>query len=318
MMVASTQHLKVTILVKPIFLASVLCLLAYVFIMPQLSSFYGLGSLIFALVFINCYFFSGLAKMAGMVAIFTEISVQNQQSYNFAAMANSLVFTICIFLFVFALSFLLSSSRPEKALLAMSKRYFRGMADLIGSLMVPIDKRSAWFRWRQEFRRSEIKLIPAKIASWGRAIDPLLFSANSQQQVQSLVTSMELLSVRAESLLQVVESAHTRALVIDTAAELKPWLAKIEATFCKWASHPESGAGTVKDLQHQLDKALNRLEARIDKILQQVDKTGVQEGDGESYYRLLGGLRGITEASVGFAGVSDGIDWCDWREEKFS
>jgi hypothetical protein len=33
---------------------------------------------------------------------------------------------------------------------------------------------------------------------------------------------------------------------------------------------------------------------------------------------LLGGLRGVSEASVAYAGIAGKIDWLQWREEKFS
>jgi len=300
MAVAATQQLKVTIMAKPIFVASVLCLIAYVFIMPRLASFYGLGSLIFALVFINCFLFTGMARLAGMVAIFTEIAVQNQQSYNFAAMANSLVFTVSVFFFVFGMSYLLSSSRPEKKLMKLSRRYFQSAEYLVRSV------------------RSQIKTIPGKITDWGKAIDQTLFPANSPQQTKALVTCLQVLSIRVEALLQSAEDTRTHVLIRKTADELKPWLAKIEATFAVWATHPESGAGSMEDLQSQLETALNGLEGRIDSILERVDESSTIEVDGESFYRLLGGLRGITEASVTFAGVSGGIDWRQWGEEKFS
>ena len=319
MAVAATQQLKVTIMAKPIFLASVLCLIAYVFIMPRLASFYGLGSLIFVLVFINCYLFTGMARLAGMVAIFTQIAVQNQQTYNFAAMVNSLIFTIGAFFFVFGMSYLLSSSRPEKKLMKLSRRYFQSAEYLVRSVSAPVIKESGWWlQWRHAFHRYQIKTIPGKIIDWGRAIDQTLFPANSPQQTKALVTCLQVLSIRVEALLQSAEDTRTHVLIRKTADELKPWLAKIEATFAVWATHPESGAGSMEDLQSQLETALNGLEGRIDSILEQVDESSAIEVDGESFYRLLGGLRGITEASVTFAGVSGGIDWRQWGEEKFS
>ena len=102
MAVAGTQQMKASILARPIGLASLLCLCAYVFIMPQLSTFVGLGLLIFVAMFVVCYFFTGIARLCGMIGIINNIAVQNNQTYDFAAMANSLIFTLLSFAFAFA------------------------------------------------------------------------------------------------------------------------------------------------------------------------------------------------------------------------
>jgi len=261
MTVAATPQMNAMVVGKSIGLASILCLAVYVFIMPSLTSFLGLGSLIFLLVFINCYFFTGLARLAGMIAIINEISVQNQQTYNFAAMANSLLFTGMAFLFLFGLSYLLNSTRPEKALLKLIQRYFRSMEFLEHSQAPTGSGLKSWAqRWKFNFHRYEIKSIPKKITSWGKGINHELFPDNSQEDVQSLVTSLQVLSLRAESLLK-------------------------------------TGKGSITDLRKQLD--------------------GLTP-DSVTYYRLLGGLRGFSEASAAYERTADGINWTQWREERFS
>jgi uncharacterized membrane protein YccC len=58
----------------------------------------------------NAYFWNVAAfvcliiTLAGMIAVLTMISVQNQQTYNFAAMANSYLYTLLAIAFVFAMS----------------------------------------------------------------------------------------------------------------------------------------------------------------------------------------------------------------------
>ncbi len=261
MALAGAQQMNLIILGKALTVASVLCLTVYVFIMPALSTFLGLGILLFLLVFITCYFFTGMPRMLGLVAIINEVSVQNEQSYNFAAMANSLLFTVLVFLFVFGLSYLLNSTRPEKALLKLIKRYFRSVNYLEHGQTSFDSGENSWFeRWRFKFHRYEIETIPAKIATWGKCINPKLFPANSQEQVTTLVTSLQVLSLRIKSLL-------------------------------------EDGEGTITDLRKQAAEIAP---------------------DSEAYYRLVGGLRGYSEASAAYKRVAGGIDWALWREERFS
>ena len=319
MAMAATQQIKPNTLIKPVGLACLLCLLVYVFILPSLSTFLGLGSLLFVLVYINCYFFTGMARLAGMIAIINVIAIQNQQSYNFAAMANSMLFMVMVFFFLFALSFLLSASRPEKALLKLSQRYFRSVTYLVQGLTSSVSVEMSWIqRWKNDFHRYEIKTLPEKIATWGKAIDHKLFPASSPQQIQALVTSLEVLSIRVETLLAAGEGTCGHQLLRETRAELQPWLEKIEASFSTWSMRPEAGADTINDLQNRLAKALNLLERRIDKILEQVGKSSVGATEGENYFRLLGGLRSVSEAAVAYAGVAGEIDWAQWREERFS
>jgi hypothetical protein len=304
---------------KPLLLASALCLGVYVFIMPGLSTFLGLGSLLFVLVFITAYFFTGLARLAGMVAIINEISVQNPQSYNFAAMANALVYMLLVFFFLFLLSYLLGSSRPEKVVLKLCRRYFRSVEYLMQHHMHSSSHEGSWFRlWREKFHQYEIKSLPGIIAAWGRTIDHKLFPANSQQQVQALVTSLEVLSIRVEVMREADESVREHEQIARTKAETQPVIDKIQAAFKTWSEHPEAVVSKNTDLKSVLAETLTVLERRIDSVLEQQDTASLTEADGDRYFRLLGGLRGVSDASVAYAGIAGEIDWLQWREEKFS
>jgi hypothetical protein len=270
-------------------------------------------------VFITAYFFTGLARLAGMVAIINEISIQNPQSYNFAAMANALVYMLLVFFFLFLLSYLLGSSRPEKVVLKLCQRYFRSVEYLMQLHMHTGSHEGSRFRlWKEDFYRYEMRTLPGKITAWGRTIDHKLFPANSQQQVQALVTSLEVLSIRVEMMLEAGKGMREHELIARTRAEIQPVIDKIQTAFKNWSEHPEAVIWNNKDLKNRLAEALNVLEGRIDKILEQQDTSSLTEVDGERYFRLLGGLRGVSEASVAYAGIAGEIDWAQWREEKFS
>ena len=316
MAVAATQQLKATMLAKPIGLASVIGLLAYVFIMPQLSSFVGLGALLFISVFVVCYFYSGLARLAGLIAIINEISVSNPQSYNFAAMANGLVFTVAALLFVFAMSYMLRSPRPEKEVLNLMRRFFRSAAFLVARLE-PDPRRSPGFteRWWVDFHRRELQTLPAKITAWGRAIDRSKFPANTPEQVQDLVTSLQTLVYRLNELYDAGNSGQAVSLMRALDEDIQAWRNGIEDTFMKWSRHPDVDAAA--DLQDSLAKWLDSLEARIEAVLTETDTAGISTEDGQNFFRLLGSIRGITVAAVGCAGSASAIDWKQWREEMF-
>lgn len=316
MAVAATQQLKATVLAKSIGLASVIGLLSYVFIMPRLSTFVGLGALLFMAAFVVCYFYTGLARLAGLIAIVNEISVSNPQSYNFAAMANGLFFTVAALLFVFGMSYMLRSPRPEKAVLHLVQRFFRSAAFLVTRLETdPRRAPSVTQRWRAAFHWQELQTLPAKITAWSHAIDRTKFPANTPEQVQGLVTSLQTLVCRLHALHDAGDQGQAASLIQELGEEIQAWRTGIEETFMTWSQHPDADAAV--DLQGRLAKWLDALEARIEAVLAQTDTTGLSPEEGQHFFRLLGGIRGVTAAAVGCAGSAGTIDWKQWREEMF-
>ena len=320
MAVAGAQQLKVTTLIKPITLASLMCLVVYVFVMPRLSTFMELGTLLFILMFINCYFFTGLAKVAGMLGILTELAIQNQQSYNFAAMANGLLFMVMLFIFLFALSYLLSSSRPEKAMLGLLNRYFRSVGYLFSAMATdPADRNSWKHRWKVAFSQYELNTLPTKIAAWAHFIDQKLFPENTPEKAQGLVESLQNLVLRMQSLIEASDDLNSTELREKVRSDLRPWLIQIQKAFTTWSTRPEAGSDNVEQLQQKLSSALNQLEERIDsRSRQHAGKMSLNQSESENVLRVLGGMRGVSEASVAYAGVAAEIDWDHWREERFS
>ncbi len=213
-------------LIKPIGLAAASACGAYVFIMPQLSTFVGLGGLLFVCMFITCFFFTGLARLAGIIGIINEISVQNQQTYNFAAMANGFIFLLFIFVFVFAISYMLRSSRPEKAVLHLLGRFFRSAEFLVSRAgrQGPGGRLRSWSGGRSRFYRHELHTLPAKLGAWGRAIDRQQFpAATHPNRFQGLLTSLQTLVYRTEALLDAGGDQQTESLVQAMGEDIQAW-----------------------------------------------------------------------------------------------
>jgi hypothetical protein len=302
---------------KPVGVAAALGLGVYVFVMPQLSTFLELGLLIFFCMFITCFFFSGLGRLAGIVGILNQISIQNQQSYNFAAMANGYIFMLMIFAFIFAMSYMLRSSRPEKAVLHLVGRFFRSAEFLISRVAQDPGRAPGPIgRWRIAFYRHELATLPDKIGAWGKAIDHKLFPNNTPEQVNALLASLQTIVYRTEALLDVGDGPQAVFIAWEIGGDIRAWHAAIETTFNKWARNPE--VDPVADLREPLAAMLARLEERIDEALDASDGEAFSEADGENFYRLLGGFRGVSEAAVAYAEVAGTIDWAQWREEVFS
>ena len=315
LMVALAPNIRASKLIMPVAVTSAACLAIYVFVMPQLSSFLGLGSLLFVTMFITAYFFSGLARFFCSMAILNMLVIQNHQVYSFAAMANIFIFFVMVFAFLFLMSYLLSSPRPEKAVLDLLDRFFRS-AEFLMSRREPGGGRITGLdRWRIAFHERQLRSIPAKLGAWGTSIDLKLFPDNSPEQFQSLVTSVQGLVYRIDQLLDAGAVPQAKSLTRKLHGDVKTWHAGIGTTFGRWARNPE--AEPVAELRQRLDLAVNRLEAQIEDV---VDRPGhaVSSEEGEDFLRLLGGYQGVSEAALVYAGAAQNIDFDHWREERFS
>jgi uncharacterized membrane protein YccC len=302
--------------VKPLALAAVLCISVYVFIMPRLSTYYELGMLLFMCMFSLRYFFTGLAQLMGNLAIINMIPIQNQQTYDFAVLANTTIFMLTVFLFLFVLSYIMGSPRPEKKVLALLRRFFRSSEFLMSSVIrEPGRKASALARWKIAFFLHEMKSLPGKIGVWSKAIDQSKFSSNKPDQVQRLVTTLQELMYRIEYLLEARETGQAESLAREMKQSVHAWRESIESIFVKWSENP--GSEPAVDLEQRLAAGLSVLEQRIDTAIEQVDRENLSKEDGENFYRLLGAYRGVSEATVAYAGIAGTIDWVDWNEEKF-
>jgi len=310
------QQVLVIRFVKPLAVAAVLCLCVYVFIMPSLSTYFELGLLLFSCMFIIRYFFTGLGQLMGNIAVINLMPIQNQQTYDFASLANASVYMIMVFLFLHALSYILGTPRPQKKVVTLLRRFFRSTEFLMSSVdRKPGSKASIFARWKIAFYRHEMSSLPGKIGAWSKAIDQNKFTGNKPDQVGDLVTSLQGLVYRIEYLLDARKTRQAESLAGALGESVHAWREKIESLFIEWSDNPSSEPAV--DLEQRMAAVLSELEQRIDAAIERADRQTLSAEEGENFYRMLGAYRGVSEAIVAYAGIAGSIDWVDWREEKF-
>ena len=52
-------------------------------------------------------------------------------------------------------------------------------------------------------------------------------------------------------------------------------------------------------------------------MIEKYDDSLLSETNAESFYRILGGVRGVTHATISYAGTTGTLSWEKWREEVF-
>ncbi|MCL6416145.1 FUSC family protein [Aestuariirhabdus sp. Z084] len=317
MLIAQIQQLRAITMVKSLTISLFLAISVYVFVMPHLSSFFGLGITLFTCMFLTRYYLSGMDQILGSIAILTMLSIDNQQAYNFSAMANTILFIVFSFLFAYLCSYAIGSARPEKVYLKQLRRFFRSAAFLSSNINLSSHQASKLLqRWLIKFHRYELTNLPVKIAAWGRPIDHQFFSNNSAASVQSIVDSLQTIRYRIERLLSLNETLATTKLPTEVYRQTAQWRDSITQALVDWQNAPNCLNLIV--LKEQLDNHLQSTEAEFDALFDTDRETLNETIQDEHYYQLLISFKNLSAAIIDHAEVAEAIDWQQWQEERFS
>ncbi|MEA3274756.1 MAG: FUSC family protein, partial [Pseudomonadota bacterium] len=320
MALATMPQMRVSMLFVPVAVSVAFASLLYIFVMPQLSSFAGLGLMIFAVTFAICYLFhtpkQGLGRAFGLAMFVTIAGVSNQQSYSFLSAAN----TALMFPLVFAVLALAAnipfSARPEKAFLRLLGRFFRSCEHLMTTMPWHITTTPTRLDcWRKAFHAREVATLPQKLATWGKAVDTSALPGTTPEQVQTLTTNLQAITYRMQELMDARESPQAQFLVGELLTDVRAWRLKVQEAFQAWSRGVEPASADA--LRERLTARLAQLERRIAETMNKAAEGELSNQDRERLYRLLGAYRGLSEAGAEYARTVDGIDWDPWRESRF-
>jgi len=321
MILSFVPQVQASVLMLPTVLASLFAGALYVFVMPHLSGFGGLGTMIFAATFLIGYLFHRpqdiLLKSMGLCMLVIVIGAENEQTYSFLYPVNWFIGGV---LFVLALMVAWRfpiSFRPADRFLASLGRFFRSMEFLLSSS--PFDatgRGSRLFRWRRAFHLHEVTGLPQRLHFWGGALPPAALGDTTRDQVQSLTTSLQALSDRLQALLEVrSEAPQSDILVRELVADMRDWRLGVKDAFGRLAADPGTLDHTIAG--SRLQARLLRLEASVEEALDKAGEAGTSAGEVRNMYRLLGAYRGLSEALVDLVHRVSPIDWDRLREARF-
>lgn len=118
--------------------------------MPHLSGYAELWAMLFIIVFVLHWLLSDsrlLGSRTGALCIFMVfISPENNQSYDFAQLLNSMAGVLMAVGVVILVQYFPFSPRPEKVFLRLLGRFFRQLEFLLTRLSVD---------WEREYRKNE-------------------------------------------------------------------------------------------------------------------------------------------------------------------
>jgi uncharacterized membrane protein YccC len=292
----------------------------YLFVMPHLSGFLQLGLMIFAVTFGIAYLFhtpqQGLSRAFGLAFFAVLTSIANQQTYNFANFASSTAMIGLVLALLLVTSYIPFRPQPEKACRRFMRRFFRQAEFLMSRMALDREPAKGWAeRWKMMGYQNDIMELPQKLAAWAGQIDQRLFPGNTPEQVEQLVNSLHALALRIKGLLNARDIPQSTRLVRELIDDVRAWRMAIEELFHRWYDDPATESDV--DLQERLTIGIKGLETRIDQALTLAEQGEIGPEDYKNFYQLIGSYRGLSEAVVAHAKVAGGINWAQWREERF-
>jgi uncharacterized membrane protein YccC len=308
-------QINVLTLVGPVLRATVVGALVYIFIMPKLGGFVGLGLMLFGFVFALCYLNSSpqqaLGRVVGLTMFLMVTSITNWQSYSLLMVANMALVVVLVLLVVAATAQLSYPALPEKMVLRMIARFFRSSAYLMGTASRPRSEWTLWRRLQAAFHEHELNTLGDKLAMWGQLVDPQVVASASREHIAALVDSVGGIGRR----LQVLIDEYALAPLDARPAIGLEWCRRLQQLFDALAADPRSV--DAAHLRATLADSLGRLDAYI--IQAQGGRTALIDNDeAASGLRLLGAHRNVSESLVEFTESAAGLDWPRWREERFA
>ncbi len=311
-------HMAVSSMVVPLMSSILFCGLVYIFWMPQLTSFVGLGSMIFIVTFVICYFNAspqkGLGRAAGLAIFVTLTGMNNEQTYNVLSVYNTALEFLIIFIVLFIVAYMPFSPRPDRAFTRLLSRFFhRSEFLMMSQLSGEQRKLSVWAKIKHDFYLQDLKTLPNKIELRSRSIDAEKIGT-SKAQLQAMIADIQVISLRLQFLLEARASYQAEILIDELLADGHSWRKRLQETFQQLAKYPN--LKNQSEWRTQITATLDLFESRITSILNNIDNTQFSGADKENFYHLLGAYRGISDATLAYSSTAQLINWDQWYETR--
>jgi uncharacterized membrane protein YccC len=307
-------QLPIRLLMKPVFSSILFGGALYIFLMPSLSSFLGLGSMIFTATFVICYRFAQpqqmLGRAFGLAILVVLMGVSNQQTYSFLSVANTALMFATLFLLLAIVAYLPVSPLPERALLRLLKRYFNSASYVL--LQQTDATKTPMSSVLKRIHRQNVAMLPAKMLVWADHVDPGVMGAESSAEIPVMIGTLQALSYRMEALQQardLPQSPHLKSALVE---RMQAWRSALATALAGLARDPADNSILQRA---RLQQMLATLERDITLAMSGID---ISDTERENLYTLLGAYRGTSEALLDFAETAANIDWKPWYEERFA
>ena len=224
----------VTSVLKPAAISCICASIGYIFIIPQLNSYFSLAIVIFFFSFTIAYLFrkpqQTLSKLFCLAMTFAIVSITNPQQHLFLSLANKTIMFAIILLLLIIMSSLPESMYPGNVVFRLINSYWKNI--------------SSWFRctdksktniFTYHFQKSvpelTVMLLPDKLNDWTAAINTKRFPeipATELDEINDIIRAVSIHTAKAE----LITSSISRDKLFNILEnEFNSYKDKISATF---------------------------------------------------------------------------------------
>jgi len=294
--------------------------IAYIFVMPQLSGYAQLGTMLFLVVFAVFWLFfepknrgTRATALANFVVV---ISLENNQDYDVASYFLTVAGLSLSVVLAMLTQYFPFSPRPEKVFLRLLHRFFRHLEFMLTRLSLDWERqRGLWGLWRTLLYRADMIRIPARLAALADRIDYGVLPGTSKERVHDLAASMQAIAFRITELMDTREPEKANPLVLALLDDLRDWRLAARDVVRHWAEDP--GRPPPVDIDDRLAARIEQMERRIGEVREQLGSTDLSQEQVEGLYRVVGAFRALSEAGSTYANITSGINWPPWKEARF-
>lgn len=320
MVMALVPQVPTLFMFLPAFISTLLGGLLYLLVMPQLTSFWGLGILLFVMSYAIFYLFAAprlkLVKLFAISMCLTIMSISNQQTYIFQVVSITTLMLPVVFILLAVTAYFPFDLRPRQSFQRLLCRYFRSCEYLMDAASRdPQAGKSCWLHWRKAFHNYEISSLPTKLGVWSKVLKTKSLPGTTPQQITELLIALQGLSHRLQQLNEERDTPQSPWLVRELREDVVTWRLKMAEAFRCLAGAPALENQNV--FHRDMADIVSRLNRRIKEAVNQATGHDITEQEGENFYRLLGAYQGVSEALAGYVGSASAIAWTPWQEERF-
>ena len=320
MLIAANSNMRTSSMVMPFMNSILICGILYTFVMPQLTSFIGLGTMIFLFTFVICYLYAspqkGMGRAAGLSMFVTMLGIENEQTYNILNVYNTAIMFGVVFVVLFITEYMPFSPRPEQTFMRLLSRFFRSSEYLMSTLSTNQQSGlSFWEQRRKDFHFQDIKTLPNKIETWSQFINTEVLLGTSKEHINEIITHLQVINIRLQALLEARALPQAQVFIDELLVDSRAWRINLQDTFQHLSKYPM--IENQVEFYLKLTEITEFLESRIKIILDRIEDDQLSEIDKENFYRLLGAYRGVSDALLEYSGNARLIDWAEWREARF-
>jgi uncharacterized membrane protein YccC len=291
----------------------------YMLILPRLSGYAELATVLFLVVFGIAYRFplekAPIDRPVWLALLVLCLAVSNEQSYSFLRWANLMLPLVFAIWLVTLTGYFPISYQSQDRYLRLLQRFFRSCGFLVGDAQWRRESEpSGKARLLERFHAHEVTSIPPKMLPFCGGVQARI-GPDAEPSPLALVATLqglrrrviEVHAARAEI------AHHARQLPEDLRLELSDWRSELQDLFSKLSTDPEALTGA--NLAGRLDAMVRHLEASVETFLNREGSTVT--GDALQLYRLLAALRDMSVSLTNFEQQAEAFRWDRLRESCF-